>query len=62
MTCPPTGGGEVFIDVPQHHHGAVRLAESLGLEPRFETARIYTGNVGVVEHKRIFGITTLEMG
>lgn len=56
------GGGEVFIDVPQHHHGAVRLAESLGLEPKFETARMYTGDVRVVEHKRIFGITTLEIG
>lgn len=56
------GGGEVFLDVPAVNGEAVRLAESLGLAPVFETARMYTGVIQPLEIARVFGVTTFELG
>ena len=56
------GGGEVFLDVPQPNREAVALAQSRGLAPVFETARMYTGPVRDVAVSRIFGVTTFELG
>ncbi|WP_270935690.1 GNAT family N-acetyltransferase [Falsiroseomonas oryzae] len=54
--------GPVFLDVPEPHREAVALAESLGLKPVFETARMYTGPAPALWTDRIFGITTFELG
>jgi ribosomal protein S18 acetylase RimI-like enzyme len=56
------GGGEVFLDVPAVNREAVRLAESLGLAPVFETARMYTGEIPKLALERVFGVTTFELG
>ena len=56
------GGGEVFLDVPEPNRDAVALAQSRGLAPVFETARMYTGPVREVALPRIFGVTTFELG
>jgi GNAT superfamily N-acetyltransferase len=56
------GGGEVFLDVPEPNRDAVALAQSRGLAPVFETARMYTGAVREVALPRIFGVTTFELG
>jgi GNAT superfamily N-acetyltransferase len=56
------GGGEVFLDVPEPNRTAVALAQSRGLAPVFETARMYTGSVRDVAIDRIFGVTTFELG
>jgi GNAT superfamily N-acetyltransferase len=56
------GGGEVFLDVPEPNPEAVALAQSRGLAPVFETARMYTGPVRDVAISRIFGVTTFELG
>ena len=56
------GGGEVFLDVPEPNREAVALAQSRGLAPVFETARMYTGPVRDVALQRIFGVTTFELG
>jgi len=56
------GGGPVAIDVPENNPAAVALAESLGLEPVFEVARMYTGPVREVDQARVFGVTSLERG
>jgi hypothetical protein len=56
------GGGEVFLDVPGVNREAVALAESLGLAPVFETARMYTGPIRPVRLERVFGVTTFELG
>jgi ribosomal protein S18 acetylase RimI-like enzyme len=56
------GGGEVFLDVPEPNRAAVALAQSRGLAPVFETARMYTGAVRDVAIDRIFGVTTFELG
>lgn len=56
------GGGEIFIDVPQPNRSAVSLAESLGLVPVFETARMYTGPIREADLDRVYGVTTFELG
>ncbi len=53
---------EVFLDLPQPNAAAVRLAERLGLEPVFETARMYTGPAPALPMDRLFGITSFELG
>ncbi|WP_431203720.1 GNAT family N-acetyltransferase [Bradyrhizobium betae] len=57
-----TGGGEVFLDVPAVNHGAIALAEALGLKPVFETARMYTGPIAPLRIDRVFGVTSFELG
>jgi GNAT superfamily N-acetyltransferase len=56
------GGGEIFLDVPAVNRDAVALAESLGLAPVFETARMYTGAIPPLRLDRVFGVTTFELG
>jgi hypothetical protein len=55
-------GGEIFLDVPSVNPQAVALAQSLGLAPVFETARMYTGATPPLRTERIFGVTTFELG
>lgn len=57
-----TGGGEVFLDVPGINGEAIALAESLGLAPVFETARMYTGAIAPLRLERVFGVTSFELG
>jgi GNAT superfamily N-acetyltransferase len=57
-----TGGGEVFLDVPEPNREAVALAQARGLAPVFETARMYTGAVRPMLLDRVFGVTTFELG
>ena len=54
--------GPVFLDVPQPHAAAVRLAERLGLKPVFETARMYRGPAPTLPVDRLFGVTSFELG
>ena len=56
------GGGEVFLDVPDVNREAVALAQSHGLAPVFETARMYTGAIRPLRLERVFGVTTFELG
>jgi len=56
------GGADVFLDIPEPNMEAQALAQSRGLRPVFETARMYTGEVRDVAIHRIFGVTTFELG
>jgi hypothetical protein len=56
------GGGEIFLDVPSVNRHAVAVAQSLGLAPVFETARMYTGPIPPLRLDRLFGVTTFELG
>jgi ribosomal protein S18 acetylase RimI-like enzyme len=53
---------EIFLDVPEPNEDAVSLARALGLEPVFETARMYTGAAPAIDLNRMFGVTTFELG
>jgi hypothetical protein len=55
-------GSVVSLDVPETNSAAVRLAESAGMSPVFETARMYKGRAPELPLTRIFGITTFELG
>ncbi|MWA15230.1 GNAT family N-acetyltransferase [Streptomyces sp. BA2] len=57
-----TDGMPVVIDVPESQPHAVALAETRGMKPTSETARMYTGPVRDLAEERIFGVTTLELG
>ncbi|WP_028136952.1 GNAT family N-acetyltransferase [Bradyrhizobium japonicum] len=54
--------GEVFLDVPAVNREAIALAETLGLKPVFETARMYTGAIPPLRIDRIFGVCSFELG
>jgi GNAT superfamily N-acetyltransferase len=54
--------GEVFLDLPAVNRDAVALAESLGLKPVFETARMYTAPAPPLRLDRVFGVTSFELG
>jgi hypothetical protein len=56
------GEVEIFLDVPSVNPEAVALAQSLGLSPVFETARMYTGAIAALRTERVFGVTTFELG
>ncbi|MEX1108827.1 MAG: GNAT family N-acetyltransferase [Dongiaceae bacterium] len=56
------GHGPVFLDPPEPNAPAVDLAKRLGLEPVFETARMYRGPVPDLALDRVFGITSFELG
>jgi ribosomal protein S18 acetylase RimI-like enzyme len=56
------GEGTIYLDVPEPNRDAVSLAESCGMRPMFETARMYRGGDPGLPLNRIFGITTFELG
>jgi GNAT superfamily N-acetyltransferase len=56
------GADEVFLDVPSVNRDAIALAQSHGLAPLFETARMYTGAIRPILLERVFGVTTFELG
>jgi hypothetical protein len=56
------GDGEVFLDVPVPNSDGMALARELGLEPVFETARMYRGPAPELRLDRVFGVTTFELG
>lgn len=53
---------ELYLDVPGTNAAALAMASDLGLELRFETARMYRGPASALPMDRIFGITTFELG
>lgn len=56
------GDGPVFLDVPESNAPAIALAQSLGLAPVFETARMYRGRPPDLDLAKIYGITSFELG
>jgi hypothetical protein len=60
--APQAKGALVFIDIPSENKEAVALASGMGLEPVFETARMYRGTAPSIPLKNVFGVTTLELG
>ena len=55
-------GDTVQLDVPAPQAEAVALARRHGLQPVFETARMYAGPAPALPMQRLFGITTFELG
>lgn len=55
-------GSDIFLDVPEPNPGALDLARQAGMQPSFETARMYTGEFPPLPLGKIFGITSFELG
>lgn len=55
-------GSVVFLDIPLPNAAAIRVAESRGMTPVFETARMYLRGDPSLPLDHIFGITTFELG
>jgi hypothetical protein len=55
-------GQAVFLDVPEPNAEAGRAARARGMEPVFETARMYAGPRPHLDLDRVWGITSFELG
>lgn len=55
-------GSTINLDLPEPNLAARALAESRGLRPAFETARMYRGPAPALPLGHIFGITSFELG
>ena len=57
-----TQDGDIVLDVPEPNTQAIELAGCAGLEPTFETARMYKGLKPQADLQRLFGVTSFELG
>ena len=55
-------GAQVIIDVPESNTISIAMAQDHGLEPVFETARMYRGEAPKLPLSEIYGVTTFELG
>jgi GNAT superfamily N-acetyltransferase len=55
-------GEMIYLDTPEANAAAIRLAGKHGMEPVFETARMYTLGCPDEQISRCYGMTTLELG
>ena len=55
-------GEPLMLDVPEPNAAGLGLARRAGLEPVFETARMWTGPPPEAEPGHVFGVATLELG
>lgn len=51
-----------YWDIPEPNAAALDLAQQYGLQPVFETARMYAGSTPALPIERIFGVTSFELG
>lgn len=57
-----SGAEKIVLDVPEPNQAAVTLAESYGLSPVFETARMVKGGQPDYWLDGLFGVTSFELG
>ena len=55
-------GQAIFLDVPEVNPAGNALAKLLGMQPVFETARMYTKEADLSQLYRVYGVTTFELG
>lgn len=55
-------GKPVSVDAPSTNPAAERLMREFGLEPAFETARMWRGPAPAEDAARLYGVGTLELG
>ncbi|WP_306261139.1 GNAT family N-acetyltransferase [Pararhizobium sp. IMCC21322] len=53
---------EVSLDVPEGNQAAMDLARSAGLQPVFQTARMWKGDKPDPQTRRTFGLASFELG
>lgn len=55
-------GQSLYLDAPETNPSAVNLAKKHDMKIAFETARMYTGDFPDINLKRLYGVTTFELG
>jgi ribosomal protein S18 acetylase RimI-like enzyme len=55
-------GAPLFLDAPENNPAAMALVRRHGMTEVFGCARMYLGTAPDLAHKRIFGVTTFELG
>lgn len=55
-------GTKIYLDTPEVNQAAIHLAESYGMKKVFGTARMYSRNEPDIDLKKVFGVTTFELG
>lgn len=55
-------GQSVSLDIPEPNTAAITLAQKLGMQPGFTTARMYRNGAPQMNLSKIYGVTTLELG
>jgi hypothetical protein len=55
-------GRPVAVDMPDFNEPGTSMARHHGLEPAFETARMYTGPEPEIDRAGLFGVASLELG
>ena len=52
----------IFLDLPETNPAALALARRHGMQPAFQTVRMYSGEAPQLPLGRIYGVTTFELG
>jgi GNAT superfamily N-acetyltransferase len=55
-------GGPLFLDAPENNPAAMAFAAQHQMVEVFGCARMYLGHPPIIQHERIFGVTTFELG
>ncbi|WP_256091601.1 GNAT family N-acetyltransferase [Candidatus Thiosymbion oneisti] len=55
-------GGPLFLDAPENNPAALELVHRHRMVEVFGCARMYLGPAPAIAHRRIFGVTTFELG
>lgn len=55
-------GGPIYLDAPENNPAALDLVRQHKMAEVFGCARMYLGRAPDIEHLRIFGVTTFELG
>lgn len=53
---------EIYLDVPEINSEAMLLAQEFNLKEAFKTVRMYKGTPPKQELKKVFGVTSFELG
>ncbi len=52
----------LYLDIPRVNPHALAMARKYGMVPVFETARMYTSMIPPLQNRRIYGVTSFEIG
>jgi GNAT superfamily N-acetyltransferase len=55
-------GGPLFLDAPENNPAAMAFVAQHQMIEVFGCARMYLGRPPIIQHERIFGVTTFELG
>jgi GNAT superfamily N-acetyltransferase len=55
-------GGPLFLDAPENNPAAMAFVVQHQMIEFFGCARMYLGRPPIIQHERIFGVTTFELG